>query len=67
MGGIVVICDEGGTVVGDVENLKISIFWTFRVFVFLWVELFLRLSFVRRRRDANHVKCGMVVRKRQNV
>ncbi len=63
MGGIVVISDEGGTVVevtsdeggtvvGDVENLKISRLWTFEIFVCLWwVELFRRLNLVRRRRD----------------
>ena len=41
MGGIVIVSDEGGTVVGDVENLKISTFWTFEFFeCFLWVEPF---------------------------
>ena len=52
VGGIIVISDEGGTVVGDVGNVKISTFWTFRIFgFFLWVELFLRSDLVRRRRD----------------
>ena len=38
MGGIVVISDEGGAVIGDVENQKkISRFWTFRSFRFFFV------------------------------
>ena len=52
MGEIVVISDEGGTVVGDVEDLKIWTFWTFQVFsFFLWVELFRKSDLVRRQRD----------------
>ena len=34
MGGIIIISDEGVTVVGDVENLEISTFWKFRIFGF---------------------------------
>ena len=55
--------DEGGTVVGDVENLKI---WTFGYFdflsFFLWVELFLRFDMMRRWRD---VKWWKVLERRR--
>ncbi len=30
--GIAVMNDEGGTVVGDIENLKHRVFWKFGIF-----------------------------------
>ena len=37
VGGVAVMGDEGGTVVGDIENLKHRTFWKFRIFGFFFV------------------------------
>lgn len=67
MGGMVGINDEGGTVVGDVGNVKISIFSTFEVFVYFVDGTFWEIQSGETSTRRQSTERGWEVGKRQNV